>query len=126
MAEKRLNAKQEQCLDLLIKNYKISGKGMTIEEIAAEVGKSRQTVSTWMNHNELFRAEYDRRIRELNKYSTAYAMNTMIELLECEHAPTRLGAAKDLLDRAGFKPTEKLSVEKDVPVVIMGVEDLED
>ncbi len=113
MAEKKLKPKQEQCLDLLIKNYKTTGKGMTLEEIAAAVGVSRQTVSKWMNHDELFRAEYDRRIRELNKYATAYAMSTLIELLESKHAPTRLGAAKDLLDRAGMKPAEDVNLHGD-------------
>ena len=120
VAKDKLSPKQEKALDLIIKYYKSNGKGMTIEEIAEAVGVSRQTVSTWMNHNELFREEYDRRIRELNKYATAYAMNTMIELLECNHVPTRLGAAKDLLDRAGFKPAESLNLHTDAdPVVIV-------
>ena len=126
MAKKGLSAKQEQALELLIINNRMSGDSLTIEQLAQTIGRSRQTVSSWINHDDVFRAEYDRRIREMNKYAAAHAMNTMIELLDCKHQPTRLGAAKDLLDRAGYKPTEKVSVEEDVPVVIMGVVELED
>lgn len=119
MAKKALSAKQELALELLIKNYRMSGESLTIEDIAKIVGRSRQTVSSWINHNNAFREEYDRRIREMNKYAAAHAMNTMIELLDCKHQPTRLGAAKDLLDRAGYKPTEKIDVEGVEPVIIV-------
>ena len=119
MADDKLSTVQEKALDLIIKNYKRADGGMTIEEIAKAVKRSRQTVSSWMNHHKLFRSEYDRRIRELNKYATAYAMSTIIDLLSCNDERTRLGAAKDILDRGGFKPKDVVDVSGVEPVIII-------
>lgn len=38
----------------------------------------------------------------------------------------KIAVAKDFLDRAGFKPTDKIDVEGTIPVVISGADDLED
>ena len=41
-------------------------------------------------------------------------MSTLVELLDCDDPNARYKAAKDILDRAGFKPTDKLEVTAEV------------
>lgn len=128
MATKRTKLKQHQidAIELLITKYRISDGYTNLESIAKEVGVERQTLYNWMYKNDLFIEEYERRVRERSRYSAGPAINRMHSLLDHSDGKVQLGAAKDLLDRAGYKPTEKISVEEDVPVVIMGVEALED
>ena len=38
----------------------------------------------------------------------------------------KINVAKDFLDRAGFKPTDKLGLDVSIPVVISGDDELED
>lgn len=58
MATKELNEKQLRAIELLI-------KGESINDIAATLGVSRQSVSTWKNKDETFKAELDKSIQEL-------------------------------------------------------------
>ena len=46
--------------------------------------------------------------------SVHHAMSTLVELLDCDEPNARDKAAKDILDRAGFKPTDKLEVTAEV------------
>jgi hypothetical protein len=46
--------------------------------------------------------------------SVHHAMSTLVELLDCDDLNARYKAAKDILDRAGFKPTDKLEVTAEV------------
>ena len=46
--------------------------------------------------------------------SVHHAMSTLVELLDCDDPNARYKAAKDILDRAGFKPTDKLEVTAEV------------
>ena len=43
-----------------------------------------------------------------------HAMSTLVDLLDCDDPNARYKAAKDILDRAGFKPTDKLEVTAEV------------
>ena len=40
--------------------------------------------------------------------SVHHAMRTLVELLDCDDPNARYKAAKDILDRAGFKPTDRI------------------
>ena len=46
--------------------------------------------------------------------SVHHAMRTLVELLDCDDPNARYKAAKDLLDRAGFKPTDRIEVTAEV------------
>ena len=46
--------------------------------------------------------------------SVHHAMSTLVDLLDCDDPNARYKAAKDILDRAGFKPTDKLEVTAEV------------
>lgn len=55
---RQLNSVQERALELLL-------SGKTVTDTAKEVGVSRQTVSTWLNHDPVFKAELNHRRCEL-------------------------------------------------------------
>lgn len=42
------------------------------------------------------------------------AMATLVDLLDCDDPNARYKAAKDILDRAGFKPTDRIEVTAEV------------
>ena len=42
------------------------------------------------------------------------AMATLVDLLDCDDPNARYKAAKDILDRAGFKPTDKVEITAEV------------
>jgi hypothetical protein len=46
--------------------------------------------------------------------SVHHAMRTLVELLDCDDPNARYKAAKDILDRAGFKPTDRIEVSAEV------------
>lgn len=127
--ENSLKPQQLKAIELLIKNYKYcvgDSPRMTLDDIAAAVGVTRKTLYNWMR-TDAFATEYDRRIREENRYMQAAAQATIISLLESSSDKVRLDAAKDILDRAGCKASEKITVEgKGIPVVISGADQLED
>ncbi|WP_238860896.1 phBC6A51 family helix-turn-helix protein [Clostridium sp. YIM B02569] len=53
MATKELNDKQLRAIELLV-------EGESVNDVATTIGVSRQTVSTWKNKDELFKAELDK------------------------------------------------------------------
>jgi hypothetical protein len=53
--------------------------------------------------------------------STEHAVNTTTQLMTSEDVPpvVRLAAAKDILDRAGFKPVDRLAIAQVTPITGM-------
>lgn len=58
MDKKELSQQQLKAIELLL-------KGTSISDIAKVTGVSRQTISTWKNKNEVFKAEFDKSLQEL-------------------------------------------------------------
>ncbi|MGN0548553.1 MAG: hypothetical protein ACI4IM_03035 [Acutalibacteraceae bacterium] len=94
---------------------------MSNVEVAKSVNVAPQTLSLWLNHNELFiktledktsQAERERRRRY--KGAAQRAINKMVELLDSEDDKIAFSACKDILDRAGDKPSDKLSLSGSV------------
>ena len=112
MKEKKLTAKQKRCMELLL-----SGS-LNQKQIAAEINVSEQTICNWKK-DVLFASEYDSAIRESIRYTAGRALATQIQLLD--HADGRVArqAASDLLDRAGYKPTEQVDLQAGVGVTII-------
>ena len=67
-------------------------------------------------------AEHRRnRVRDFIDNKTERAAETLHELMTTEDTPAvvRLSAAKDILDRGGFKPVERIAIAQVVPITGM-------
>lgn len=108
-----LNSKQAQCIKLMIENPKIKGK-----ELAETLNVSQKTISQWKNKNTEFQEEYNALIRSTLQYAAAKALNKEIELTDSQNEMVAYLASKDLLDRAGFNPVEKIEQEIDAEIKV--------
>lgn len=98
-----LKPKQVECLNLMMQNPKISGK-----DLAIALNVSEKTISQWKNKNEEFQSEYNTLVRSKIQYAATQALGKQIELLLSRNDMVAHLAAKDLMDRAGFNPVEKV------------------
>ena len=114
-----LNAKQKKCLELMALGE------FSQKEIANQIKVTEQTVSNWKK-NEEFMNEYNSLVKLSIQSLAAKAFKTHTSLLKARSEMVRYMVAKDILDRAGFKPSDKLEVDTAIPVVISGGEELED
>lgn len=89
---------------------------MSQKEIAKQIGITEATISKWKR-----RADFDEvRLHEERLYLgdlAAPALRTMKQLLNAKSELVRYNAASDILDRTGYKPTEKQEVEISAAVV---------
>lgn len=107
-----LKPKQVKCLELMLDNPK-----MKMKDIAEELNVTPKTISMWKREEE-FRAEYDTSFRLKLQYASAKAFNTQIKLLESPNEMVAYLASKDIMDRAGFNPVEKVQQEVDMDLNI--------
>jgi transposase len=112
-----LNKKQKKCLELMAMGE------LTQREIAKQIDISEETISRWKRNSE-FASELDALIRISIRSLAAKAFKTQTNLLNAKSEMVRFLAAKDILDRAGFKPDDKIKFEGAIPVVIH--DDLDD
>lgn len=86
---------------------------LTQREIAEKLAVNESTVSRWKKTD-----EYKDTVTKLQKdylqNLTAPAMRTMRDLLSARSELVRFNAAKDILDRTGYKPTDKVELDADV------------
>ena len=113
---KELSAKQLEAIEVLMDN-----PNMPYEGIAEMLGMSRRTLYSW-RHNELFKNELDRRIKERWKDSERLAVETMIEL--CKTGDFK--AAKYILDSLGYEAEKKIEVKGEIsnPMAELTLEEL--
>lgn len=90
---------------------------MSMKEIAEEIGVHYNTVYNWNRNEDFIEARTKFMQKELGKHA-ARAMRTMVELLESEQDNVRYSAAKDILDRAGFKATDKLEISETPKITV--------
>lgn len=86
----------------------VSGDFETYEGLADELKITSATLRNWRNEEE-FAAELERRMRIKIGGIAARALKRMNELID-EDGNVAFSAAKDILDRAGYKSAEKVSV----------------
>lgn len=108
-----LKPKQVECLKLMMQNPKIKGK-----DLAAELNVSEKTISQWKNKNTEFQDEYNALVRSKIQYAATEALETQMKLLQSKNDMVAHLAAKDLMDRAGFNPVEKIEQEVDMELTI--------
>ena len=116
----KITKKHKKAIELLI-----SGE-LTKEEIANCVKVSRKTLYNWIDDPD-FAAEYDEQLAEINRrqkrriYNMAdKALDTQERILEkSKNDIAAASVASDVLDRAGYKPDDKVSIEAAAPVQII-------
>lgn len=99
-----LNEKQMQCIRLMVAENK------TQKQIANELKITEQTICNWKKDKE-FKGEIDKNIKENFGSLAIEAQKELKKLLKSNNEYIKIQAAKDILDRAGFKPTERIKNE---------------
>ena len=107
-------------------NLMLEGE-LTMTEIAAHVKKSRQTLYNWLENDEEFKEEYERRTADMARMSRARlgvlvpkAINRAEDILE--NSRNDIAAAnviKDVLDRTGHSSESVVKIEQEAPVQII-------
>lgn len=108
-----LKPKQVECLKLMMLNPRIKGK-----ELADALNVTEKTISQWKNKNTEFQDEYNALVKSKIQYAATQALGKQIELLQSRNDMVAHLAAKDLMDRAGFQPTEKVEQQIDMDLNI--------
>lgn len=97
---KKLTTKQLKCIELML-------EGKTQVEIAKEIGVHEGSVSRWKNQD-IFRNALREAVNKKFERLAVIAQLQIQYLAEnAQSESVRLSAAKDLLDRGGYKPTDK-------------------
>lgn len=92
--------------------------GCSLAESAERAGVAKSTLERWLRHDEDFKRLLDTFSQGLMEeikielvVSARQALHTLQQLLHSDNDQIRLSAAKDILDRAGFKPTNKKEID---------------
>lgn len=116
----KLQKKHKDAIGMLIAG------DLTKEEIAAAVKVSRKTLYNWLE-NEDFAAAYDEAVAEQERKFrrrianlTGKALDRQEKILDSsKNDIAAASVAADVLDRAGYKPDDKVSIEAAAPVQII-------
>lgn len=103
-----LKPKQTKCLELMIQGT------MTDKAIAEAINVSQKTICDWKKNNTEFQDEYNNLMRGSLQYAAPKAFRKQMALLDSKNDMVAHLAAKDIMDRAGFQPTEKVEMDADV------------
>ncbi|CUU47325.1 phBC6A51 family helix-turn-helix protein [Clostridium beijerinckii] len=109
MATKELNDKQLRAIELLV-------EGESVNDVATAIGVSRQTVSTWKNKDELFKAELDKCRQSLKSEVDGRLLTHVVPLtdklikiaLKSSSDKTSLDAIIYAINRLCGTPTNKI------------------
>lgn len=92
-------------------------QGLSQTDVANAVKVSQQTLSSWVNHDELFmqirdeeEAKAERERKRRYKGAAQRAVNKLVGLLDSGNDKVVLAACKDILDRAGDKPSDRVDL----------------
>lgn len=107
-----LKPKQIKCLELMLQG------DMTDKEIAEAINITQKTICEWKKNNREFQDEYNALMRNSLQYAAPKAFRKQQYLLNSENDMVAHLAAKDIMDRAGFKPTEKVEQQVDMELNI--------
>lgn len=91
---------------------------LTQREIADKLDVREETVSRWKNREDFKSKKKEEEMKFLFEL-TSPAMRTMKELLNSHSDYVRFQAAQDILDRTGYKPTDKVDLNSSEGVKII-------
>jgi hypothetical protein len=113
---KTLSAKQLEAIEFLMDNPNLS-----YEATAEMLGIARKTLYNW-RHNELFKNELDKRLKDRWKDSERLAIDTMVELCKTGN----YNATKYILDSLGYSAPNKIEVKGEIsnPMAELTLEEL--
>ncbi|MCU6700636.1 phBC6A51 family helix-turn-helix protein [Dorea ammoniilytica] len=103
-----LKPKQMRCLEFMIRG------NMTDKEIAKAINVSQKTICEWKKKNTEFQDEYNALMRNSLQYAAPKAFRKQLSLLESKNDMVAHLAARDIMDRAGFSPVDKIDLKADV------------
>ena len=96
-----LNENQEKCINLMITTNK------TQKQIAKEINISEKTICEWKKNID-FKNELQKQMKENFNILALEAQRELKKLLKSKNEYVKMQAIKDILDRSGFKPTDKI------------------
>lgn len=102
-----LKPRQKKCIEMLI-----SGT-MTQADIAVALKVSEQTICNWKKNSE-FAAELESANRLVISSLVPAAIQRTKALLNADSEAVQLAAAKDILDRAGYKPQDNIRLNANI------------
>lgn len=108
-----LKPKQIKCLELMIKGE------MSDKDIAAAINITQKTICEWKKRNKEFQDEYNALMRNSLQYAAPKAFRKQMALLNSKNDMVAHLAAKDIMDRAGFNPTDKIEQQVDMELNIV-------
>lgn len=107
-----LKPKQVKCLQLMIQG------NMTDRDIAEAINVAPKTICEWKKKNVEFQDEFNALMRNGLQYAAPKAFRKQLALLESKNDMVAHLAAKDIMDRAGFNPVEKIAQDIDLDLNI--------
>ena len=107
-----LKPKQVECLKLMVQGEK------TDKEIAEAINITQKTICEWKKNSKEFQDEYNSLMRSSLQYAAPKAFRKQMSLLNSKNDMVAHLAAKDIMDRAGFNPIEKIEQEIDMELNI--------
>ena len=107
-----LKPKQVKCLQLMIQG------DMTDKKIAEAINITQKTICDWKKNCKEFQDEYNSLMRSSLQYAAPKAFRKQMSLLESRNDMVAHLAAKDIMDRAGFVPTEKIEADVETEFTI--------
>lgn len=99
-----ISKEQQTCITLMVSTNK------TQKQIAKELKITEQTICNWKKQKE-FSEMLQEEIKNNFGSLAVEAQKELKKLLKSKNAVVKMQAVKDVLDRAGFKPTERIKNE---------------
>lgn len=107
-----LNPKQVKCLQLMIRG------DMKDKDIASAINVTQKTICEWKKNCKEFQDEYNSLMRSSLQYAAPKAFRKQMSLLDSKNDMVAHLAAKDIMDRAGFNPADKVEMDVDMDLNI--------
>lgn len=86
---------------------------MSQSQIAKELKISEQTICNWKKSTE-FSEKLEQENRQIISSMVPRAVNKLQALLDAESEQVQLAAARDILDRAGYKAPKEIQIDANV------------
>jgi predicted DNA-binding protein YlxM (UPF0122 family) len=102
-----LKPKQEKCIKLMLLG------SMSQSQIAQELKVTEQTICNWKKNDE-FTEKLEQGNRQIISSMVPRAINKLQALLDADSEQVQLAAAKDILDRAGYRAPKEIQIDANV------------